>query len=62
MTTNVDGWEVWREDDVIIMRFVDIFGEGEEIRLPLDDARPFFQAGMVKCLGDKKKDSNELDS
>lgn len=49
MATNVDYWEVFREGDVIVFRFLDVFGDGEQIRLPAEDARAFLLAGLAKC-------------
>lgn len=48
MWSNVESWEVWVEDSQICMKFADLFGDGEIIKMPRDQAASFMMALACK--------------
>lgn len=59
MTRNIDMFEARRNGDVILLRFTDIFGEGEEYSFDVEDAKGIRDGidQMIKkgCCGGRHK-------
>lgn len=49
---NVDQYQVERDGDVIVIKFMDIFGDGLAFGFPVNDARKIRDA-LTQVIGDR---------
>lgn len=53
MLTNVEGFEITRDNGVVSLTFTDMFGEGDVYRFPVIDARRIRDALTVLLEDDE---------
>lgn len=59
MWGNVESWEVWRDGPDVCMKFCDLFGDGEVIKLPRDQAASFMLALACKIAEPDEEQARE---